>query len=102
MGETQPLDEGRLAVAHRIEVGFRDNVVDALGNSVCRRIIEDLHVQVKGVKTIDVYTINGRAVQSIPAGGVANVLRNMRSGGVYIVARKLDDGRLAVVPVVKE
>ncbi|MBN1760627.1 MAG: hypothetical protein JW863_20025 [Chitinispirillaceae bacterium] len=57
---------------------------------------------VSGGNAIDVYTINGRAVQSIPAGGVANVLRNMRSGGVSIVARKLDDGRMAVVPVVKE
>jgi len=52
-----------LAVAHRIEVGFRDNVVDALGNSVCRRIIEDLHIPVKGVKTIDVYTINADLAQ---------------------------------------
>ena len=45
-------------MAHRIEVGFRENIVDALGQSVRKRIIEDLHIPVKDVKTIDVYTID--------------------------------------------
>jgi len=45
-------------MAHRIKVGFKENIVDALGKSVHKRIIEDLHIPVKDVKTIDVYTID--------------------------------------------
>ena len=33
-------------MAHRIEVGFRQNMVDALGKSVSKRIIEDLNIPV--------------------------------------------------------
>jgi phosphoribosylformylglycinamidine synthase len=43
---------------NRIEVGFKANVVDALGNSVRKRIIEDLKIKVDSVKTVDVYTID--------------------------------------------
>jgi phosphoribosylformylglycinamidine synthase len=43
---------------HRIEVGFKANVVDALGNSVKKRIIEDLKIKIDSVKTIDIYTID--------------------------------------------
>jgi len=43
---------------NRIEVGFKENVVDALGNSVKKRIIEDLKIKVDSVKTVDVYTID--------------------------------------------
>ena len=43
---------------YRIEVGFKTNVVDALGNSVKKRIIEDLKIKIDSVKTIDVYTID--------------------------------------------
>jgi len=43
---------------NRIEVGFKENVVDALGNSVRKRIIEDLKIKVDSVKTVDVYTID--------------------------------------------
>ena len=45
-------------MAHRIEVGFRQNMVDALGERVSKRIIEDLNIPVRDVKTIDVYTID--------------------------------------------
>ncbi|MDI6892663.1 MAG: phosphoribosylformylglycinamidine synthase subunit PurL [Actinomycetota bacterium] len=41
----------------RVEVGFRPGVVDALGNSVKRSILEDLRILVEDVRTIDVYTI---------------------------------------------
>jgi phosphoribosylformylglycinamidine synthase len=44
---------------NRIEVGFKANVIDALGNSVRKRIIEDLKIKVDSVKTVDVYTIDG-------------------------------------------
>ena len=43
---------------HRIEVGFRQNMVDALGKSVRQRIVEDLNIPLGDVKTIDVYTID--------------------------------------------
>ncbi len=33
---------------------------DALGEGIRKRIIEDLHINVKSVRTIDVYTIDGR------------------------------------------
>ena len=45
-------------MAHRIEVGFRQNMVDALGKSVSKRIIENLNLPVRDVETIDVYTID--------------------------------------------
>jgi phosphoribosylformylglycinamidine synthase len=38
-------------------VGFKPGVTDALGNSVKREIVEDLHVPVEEVRTIDAYTI---------------------------------------------
>jgi len=41
----------------RVEVGFKPGVVDALGESVKKSIIEDLHISVDSVKTVDVYTI---------------------------------------------
>jgi len=43
---------------NRIEVGFKENMVDALGNSVKKRIIEDLKIKVDSIKTTDVYTID--------------------------------------------
>jgi phosphoribosylformylglycinamidine synthase len=45
-------------MVHRIEVGFKANVVDALGNGVKKRIIEDLKIKIDFVKTIDIYTID--------------------------------------------
>jgi len=43
---------------HRIEVGFKLGIKDSLGESVKKRIIEDLNIPVDDVKTIDVYTID--------------------------------------------
>ena len=45
-------------MAHRIEIGFKENITDALGRSVARRITEDLRIPVTEVKTIAVYTID--------------------------------------------
>ena len=60
-------------MAHRIEVGFKEGVRDALGEKIKKRIIdelrssspfanarviEDLNIPVENVKTIDVYTID--------------------------------------------
>ncbi|OPY90690.1 MAG: Phosphoribosylformylglycinamidine synthase 2 [Syntrophus sp. PtaU1.Bin208] len=43
----------------RIEVGFLPGVRDALGEKVRRRIIQDLHLSVEKVETIEVYTLEG-------------------------------------------
>ncbi len=43
---------------HRIEVGFKEGIRDALGEKIKKRINEDLSIEVKEVKTIDVYTID--------------------------------------------
>jgi len=43
---------------HRIEVVFKENMIDALGSNVKKRIIEDLKIKVDSVKTVDVYTID--------------------------------------------
>ena len=46
-------------MAHRIEVAFRPHFTDALGNSVQKRIQEDLRIRALAVRTVDVYTIEG-------------------------------------------
>lgn len=43
---------------HKIEVGFKKGIKDALGESVKREIIEDLNILVDKVKTVDVYAID--------------------------------------------
>jgi phosphoribosylformylglycinamidine synthase len=45
-------------MAHRIEVGLREGIRDALGEKIKKRINEDLGIEVREVKTIDVYTID--------------------------------------------
>ncbi|MGD0275969.1 MAG: phosphoribosylformylglycinamidine synthase subunit PurS [Syntrophales bacterium] len=45
-------------MAHRIEIGFREGIRDALGEKIQRRIVSHLSIPVKEVKTIDVYTID--------------------------------------------
>ena len=44
---------------HRVEVGFKEGVTDAAGESVRGRILEHLGIRVESVKTVDVYTIDG-------------------------------------------
>ncbi|MFB3925366.1 MAG: AIR synthase-related protein [Syntrophales bacterium] len=46
-------------MVNRIEVGFKKGVRDALGEKICRRIIEQLHLPAREVRTYDVYTIEG-------------------------------------------
>jgi len=46
-------------MADRIEIGFKDGVRDSLGEKIKRRIVENLHIKVDSVKTIDVHTIDG-------------------------------------------
>jgi phosphoribosylformylglycinamidine synthase len=43
---------------HRIEVSFKPNVVDALGNSIKKKITEDLKIKTDSIKAVDVYTID--------------------------------------------
>ncbi|MBA4397973.1 MAG: phosphoribosylformylglycinamidine synthase, partial [Syntrophus sp. (in: bacteria)] len=47
-------------MAHRIEIGFKKGIRDALGEKIKRRIVDNLHIPVDAVRTIDVYTIDGR------------------------------------------
>ena len=46
-------------MVNRIEIGFRKNIRDALGEKVRRRIVENLRLDVEQVGTIDVFTIEG-------------------------------------------
>ena len=46
-------------MVNRIEIGFRKNLRDALGEKVRRRIVENLRLDVEKVDTIDVFTIEG-------------------------------------------
>src|SRR5574341_683596 len=46
-------------MASRIEVCFKKGMRDALGEGIKKRIIEDLHINVESVRTIDVYTLDG-------------------------------------------
>lgn len=43
---------------HRIEVGFKPGVTDALGDSVARSVAEDLGLKTDRVRTVSVYTTN--------------------------------------------
>jgi phosphoribosylformylglycinamidine (FGAM) synthase PurS component len=45
-------------MVHRIEVGFKKGMKDALGDSIRKRIIEDIHIKVDAVRTIEVYSID--------------------------------------------
>ena len=45
-------------MVNRIEVGFKKGMKDALGDSIRKRIIEDLHINVDAVRTIEVYSID--------------------------------------------
>ena len=46
-------------MAHRIEIGFREGIRDALGEKIKRRINEHLHIPVETVRTVEVYTLDG-------------------------------------------
>ena len=46
-------------MADRIEIGFKEGVRDSLGEKIKKRIVENLHIRVDSVKTIDVHTIDG-------------------------------------------
>ncbi len=49
---------------NRIEVGFKEGVRDALGEKIAGRIVEQLHIGVDSVKTVDVYTVEGALTKS--------------------------------------
>jgi hypothetical protein len=52
--------------------------------------------------SIRVYSLNGRALKSYAATNSGNALRSLNAGGVYIVSLKLNDGRTAILPFIKE
>ncbi len=45
-------------MAHRIEVGFKQGLQDALGERIAKRVAEELGISVESVRTIDVFTID--------------------------------------------
>jgi len=45
-------------MTRRIEVGFKKGMRDALGESIRKRIVEDLHINVDSVRTVEVYTLD--------------------------------------------
>jgi phosphoribosylformylglycinamidine synthase len=49
-----------LNMASRIEVGFKKGIRDALGEKTKKRIIDNFSLPVDNVKTIEVYTIDGK------------------------------------------
>ena len=46
-------------MAHRIEIGFKSGIRDALGEKIKRRITDHLGFPVAAVRTVEVYTIEG-------------------------------------------
>jgi len=46
-------------MTHRIEIGFREGIRDALGEKIRKRIIDHLGIQINTVNTIEVYTVEG-------------------------------------------
>lgn len=60
-------------MAHRIEVGFREGMPDALGESIRRGIREDLGISLDSVKTVDVFTIDSDLTEE-ELGAVSNNL----------------------------
>jgi hypothetical protein len=51
---------------------------------------------------VRVYSLNGRAIGLYSSANAGNAFRNLNTVGVYIVSRKLNDGRTAIVPFIKE
>jgi phosphoribosylformylglycinamidine synthase II len=46
-------------MADRIEIGFKEDIRDAHGEKIKKRIVEHLHITVASVKTVEVHTIEG-------------------------------------------
>lgn len=64
---------------------------------------DELYKAVKSATgDIRVYSLNGRVVSSKSAITSKSALRSLNTRGVYLVSRKLDDGRTAIVPYIKE
>jgi len=59
-------------MAYRIEIGLKDQIRDARGEKIKKRMNDDLQVSVESVRTIDVYTLDARLsareVEEIAAG----------------------------------
>ena len=45
-------------MVHRIEVGLKQGIRDALGDKVCKRIRSDLGLPVESVETVSVFTLD--------------------------------------------
>lgn len=51
---------------------------------------------------VNVFMLNGRAIGSLPTTGTEKILPALNPGGVYLVSRKLKDGRTVTVPFIRE
>ncbi|MCL5808576.1 MAG: AIR synthase-related protein [Deltaproteobacteria bacterium] len=76
---------------NRIEIGFRQEIRDALGEKIKKRIVEHLRIQVDSVKTFEVYTIEG----DLTSGDLEAAARGPLSDPViqeYAIGRGLASG----------
>jgi phosphoribosylformylglycinamidine synthase II len=47
-------------MTYRVEIGLKPDIRDARGEKIKRRIVNDLHIPVDHVSTVDVYTVDAR------------------------------------------
>jgi phosphoribosylformylglycinamidine (FGAM) synthase PurS component len=76
---------------HRIEVGFREGIRDVLGEKTGQKITEHLGIDVTGVKTIDIYTVEGDIAESELAAAAGGPLSDPIIQE-YVIDRGLADG----------
>ncbi|MFP4418586.1 MAG: hypothetical protein ACLFSB_15075 [Chitinispirillaceae bacterium] len=61
-----------------------------------RPVAHGLHANGKR-ETVTIYTVDGRAINSVPANSISQATSQIRSNGVYIISRRLHDGTRSVV-----
>ena len=74
-------------MAHRIEIGLKEGIRDALGEKIKRRIVEHLCIPVDRVRTVDVYTLDGQLVHAKVV--YEEALRSLPRGIYLINGRKV-------------
>jgi hypothetical protein len=70
-------------------------------NTVNERVAKVIDVK-SATSSIKVYTLNGRVLHSYAGKEAGSALRRLNTRGVYIVSRKFNDGRTAIVPFINE
>lgn len=63
-------------MVNRIEIGFKEGIRDALGEKTMRSVVENFHIPVHEISTVDVYTIEGslsrKQLRDIAAGPLSD------------------------------